>query len=82
MRFYRNLPLVNIDYVGQDEVCKVEFPNNSETPKQDTISSKADDININESQGQKIGCELFCVTEKDLEFIDIDSIFDNNKMII
>lgn len=72
-----NLPLANIDYVRHDDLCKVVFPNNSETPKQDTISSKTDDININESHGRKIGYELFGVTEKDLELIDMDSIFDD-----
>ena len=36
----------------------------------------------NESHGVKIPHELFYITGKDLEFIDIDSIFDNNKMVI
>ena len=36
----------------------------------------------NESHGGKIPCELFCVTGKDSELIDIDSIFDNDKMVI
>ena len=40
------------------------------------------DIADNESHGGKIRRELFCVTEKDLEFIDIDSIFGNDKMVI
>ena len=74
--------LTNIDYAGQNELCKVVFPKNSETPKQDTVSSKTDDIKIYEFHGGKIPCELFCVTGKDLEFIDIDSIFDNDKMVI
>ena len=36
----------------------------------------------NESHGGKIPCGLFCVTGKDSELIDIDSIFDNDKMVI
>ena len=31
----------------------------------------------NESQGEKIPCELFCVTEKDLDSIDIDDLLCN-----
>lgn len=36
----------------------------------------------NESQGEKIRRGLFCVAGKDSEFIDINSIFDNEKMVI
>lgn len=36
----------------------------------------------NESHCAEIPCELFCVTGNDLEFIDIDSIFDDDKIII
>ena len=36
----------------------------------------------NESHGAKLHGGLFCVTGKDLELIDIDSIFDNDKMIV
>ena len=36
----------------------------------------------NESHGRKIGCELFCVTGKDLDCIDIDIIFDDNEMVL
>ena len=74
--------LTNIDCVGQDELCKVEFPKNSETPKQDTISSKTDDIKIYESHVGKIPCGIFCVTGNYSKFIDIDSIFGNDKMVI
>ena len=35
----------------------------------------------NESHGGKIPCELFCVTGKDSELIDIDSIFDDKVVI-
>lgn len=72
--------LTNTDCVGQNKLCKVESPKNLETPKQDTISSKTDDININESHSRKIGCELFGVTEKDLDFIDMENIFDDDKV--
>lgn len=67
--------LTNTDCVGQNELCKVESPKNLETPKQDTISSKTDDININESHSRKIGCELFGVIEKDLDLIDTEDLY-------
>lgn len=31
-------------------------------------------MNVDESQGEKIRCEIFCVTEKDFDFIDIDDL--------
>ncbi len=77
-----NLPLVNTDCVGQDDLCKVVPPKNSETPKQDIEIYKTGDYiepdyieANNESHGGKIPCELFCVTGKDLDCIDIDDLF-------
>ena len=49
--------------------------NNSEAPTQDTIPSKVDDINVDESQGRKTDRELFCVTGKDLECVDLDDLY-------
>ena len=83
------MDLANNACVGQDELYKVVSPKNWETPKQDIEIYKTDDYKEpdyieadNESHRGKIPCELFCVTEKDLEFIDIDSIFGNDKMVI
>lgn len=77
-----NLPLTNISCVGQNELCKVVVTNNSETPKQDIDVYKTGDYKEpdyietdNESHGGKIPCELFCVTGKDLDCIDIDDLF-------
>ena len=39
------------------------------------------EVHLNLANG-KIPCGLFCVTGKDLEFINIDSMFDNDKMVI
>ena len=69
-----NLPLVNTDCVGQNEVCKVESSNNFKTLKQDAISSKTDDININESHDNS-SHGIFCVTGKDSDYIDIDDLY-------
>lgn len=46
-----NLPLVNTDCVGHNDLCK------------------------NESHGRKSDRELFCVTGKDLDCIDIDDLY-------
>lgn len=46
-----NLPLVNTDCVGHNDLCK------------------------NESHCAELHSELFCVTEKDLELIDIDDLY-------
>ena len=77
-----NLPLTNIGCVGQNELYKVVVTNNSETPKQDIDVYKTGDYKEpdyietdNESHGGKIPCELFCVTGKDLDCIDIDDLF-------
>ena len=73
--------LTNTDCVEQDDLCRVESRNNFVTPKQDTISSKTDDININESHDNS-SHGIFCVTRKNSDCIDIDSIVDNDKLII
>ena len=41
-----------------------------------------DELCKNDSHGVKLHGELFCVTEKDLDYIDIDSIFDDDKIEI
>lgn len=57
-------------------------PKVSESPKQDIEIYKTgyyiefDYIEADsESHGRKIGCELFCVTGKDSDHIDIDDLF-------
>lgn len=40
------------------------------------------DISDNESHGGEIPCELFFVTGKDSGLIDIESMFDDDKLII
>lgn len=64
--------LANMDCVGQDEVCKVVS-----TPT--GVQSKTGDHKEpdymeadNESHGGKIPCEIFCVIEKDSDYIDVD----------
>lgn len=56
--------------IGEPKVSadKEQIPNNS-------------DIADNESHGE-YNHGLFCVTEKDSDLIDIDSIFDDDKLII
>lgn len=66
--------LANIDCVGQDELCKVVLPNNPEPPKQDTIQSKINSMCDNKSHGEN-NHELFCVTGKDSDPIDIDDLY-------
>ena len=67
--------LANNTCVGQDELCKVVS-----TPS--GVQSKTGDYNEpdyieadSESHGGEIPCELFCVTEKDLNYIDIDDLY-------
>lgn len=60
-----------------------ESPKNSETPEpklsdvptQDIIPSKIDTMIFNKCQNRKTYNELFCITEKDLDCIDIDDLF-------
>lgn len=74
--------LANIDCVRQDELCKVLFtPFGVESKTGDY--KEPDYIEVdNESHGEEIPCELFCVTGKDSDYVDIDSIFENDKMIV
>ena len=73
--------LANMDWLGHNDLCKMVSSNNFKTPKQDAISSQTDDGNINESHGNN-NHGSFCVAKKDLDLIDIDSIFDDDKMVI
>ena len=75
------LTLTNADYVGQNELCRVVSPKVSETPKQDIEVYKTGDYKesnyieiVNESHGDNYH-ELFCVTEKDSDLIDIDDLY-------
>lgn len=67
--------LANMDCVGQDELCKVVS-----TPT--GVQSQTGDYNEpdyidadNESHGGEIPCELFCITGKDSDYIDIDDLY-------
>ncbi len=66
--------LTNTDCMEQDDLCRVESRNNFVTPKQDTISSKTDGININESHDNS-SHGIFCVTGKDSDYIDIEDLY-------
>lgn len=78
-----NLPLENADCVGQDELCKV-VTNNSEAPKTGFDEPKVSagkkqstnnsDSAINESHDES-NHELFCVTGKDSDYIDIEDLY-------
>ena len=64
-----------MDCVGQNELCKVVSTPISVEPKTG-YCREPDYIEAdNESHGRKIRRELFCVTGKDLEFIDIDDLY-------
>lgn len=74
--------MANTDCVEQDKICK-----DNHTPT--GVQFKTGDYNEpdyikadNESHGRKTDRELFCVTGKDSDYIDIDSIFDNDKLVI
>lgn len=62
--------LVNMDCVGQDKLCK-----DNHTPI--GVQFKTGDYKEadNESHGGEILCEVFCVTENDLDFIDIEDLY-------
>lgn len=62
-----NLPLANMDCVGQVVSQKVSA-GKEQNPN---YSDFAD----NESHSGKIPCELFCVTGKDLDYIDLDDLY-------
>lgn len=74
--------LTNIDCVGQDEPCKVVSTPTGVQPKTGDYKEPDYIEADNESHGGEIPCELFCVTGNDLGYIDIDSIFDDDKLII
>lgn len=59
-----NLPLENTDCVGQDELCKI-----CDYKEPDHIEAD------NGSHSGKIPCELFCVTGKDSDYIDIEDLY-------
>lgn len=70
-----NLPLVNTDCVGQDDLCKVVS-----TPS--GVQSKTGDYKEpdyieadNESHSGEIPCELFCVTGNNSDLVDIDDLY-------
>ena len=67
--------IANTDCFGHNDLCKVVSRNNFVTPKQDIIPFTLDGTNVDESQGRKTDRELFCVTGKNLECIDIDDLF-------
>lgn len=52
-----------------------ESRNNFVTPKQSSIPSQIDDINVDESHVRKTDRELFYVTEKGSDYIDIDDLY-------
>ena len=62
-----NLPLVNMDCVEQVVSQKVL------AGKEQNLNNS--DMADNESHSGKIPCELFCVTGKDLDLIDIDDLY-------
>ena len=73
--------LTNIDCVGQDEVCK-EYPTPNGVQFKTGDYKELDHIEAdNESHGNN-DHGIFCVTEKDSKYIDIDGIFNYDKMII
>ena len=73
--------LTNMDCVGQNELCKVVSPKNSETPKQDIEFYKTGDCREsvyietdNVSHGE-CNHKLFCVNGNDSDYIDIDDLY-------
>ena len=66
-----DLPLANIDCVGQDDICKVVSQNNFVTPKIEPDYIETD----NESHSGEIPRELFCVPGNDSDYIDIDDLY-------
>lgn len=77
-----NLALANIDCVRQDKLCKaVSTPSGVQSKTGDYSEPDYIETN-NESHGGEIPCELFGVTDNDSDLIDIDSIFDDNKVVM
>ncbi len=77
--------LANTDCVGQDDICKVVSPKNSETPKQDIEVYKTGDyketdyIKTDNESYDRNDHGLLCVIEKDSDYID--SVFDDEIII-
>ncbi len=74
--------LTNNNCVGQDDLCKVVVTNNSEALMMNNDICKIGDYKEsvyaeadNESHSGKIPCELFCVTGKDLDCMDIEDLY-------
>ena len=73
--------LTNIDCVGQDDLCKVESPKNSETPMTNNDICKTGDykeLDYTESDNKSHDNSnhgIFCVSGKDSDCIDIDELF-------
>lgn len=75
--------MADVNCVGRDELCKV-VTNNSEAPKtrigepkvsaDKEQSTNNSDSTINESHGE-CNHELFCVTGKDSDYIDIEDLY-------
>lgn len=67
--------LTNMDCVGQDELCK---ENSSPTGDMNKTGDykEPDHIEVDiESHGAKLHDELFCVTGKNSDYIDIDGLY-------
>lgn len=73
--------LANIDCVGQDDLCKVESPKNSETPMTNNDICKTGDYkepDYTESDNKSHDNSnhgIFCATEKYLDLIAIDNLY-------
>lgn len=71
----------NMDCEGQNELCKVRYTpigvesKTGDCEEPDYIESNNFSIKDSESQGEKIRCELFCVTGKDSDYIDIEDLY-------
>ena len=76
-----NLPLANIDCVGQDDLCKVVSSKNSETPMTNTdicITGNYKEptyIEADSESHDKSNHGIFCVNGKAPELIDIDDLY-------
>lgn len=71
-----NLPLANIDCVGQDEPCK-ENPTPTENKNRTGGYKESNYIETgSDPHGRKNDHELFCVTENDIGSMDMDDLFD------
>ena len=67
--------MANTDSVGQDDLCKVvSTPTGAQSQTGDYKEPDYIDTD-NESHGGEIPCELFCVTGKDSDYIDIEDLY-------